>query len=76
MELRVKVFTNEVVIHNQIAALEDLLGRKVDFEISLNANDTRSNLTFHVSESELQKIKYDLGYNVLIHDGKHWLPYL
>jgi CheY-like chemotaxis protein len=74
INIRVKLFTNDNLIHDQTGSIEKLLGRSIDFEITLNVQPARQNIQFTVSESELQKIRSTLDYNLLHLNGGHWLP--
>ena len=74
INIRVKLFTNDNLIHDQTRSLEKLLDRNIEFEIELNVQPARQNIQFMVSENELQKIKSTLDYNILHLSGGHWLP--
>ncbi|HEY0652707.1 MAG TPA: response regulator [Chryseosolibacter sp.] len=72
---RAKLYTNESLIHDQTASIENLLNRAMDFEISLN-EPMRQHIQFLASEKELASIKSELGYNLQLLKGGHWLPHI
>jgi DNA-binding NtrC family response regulator len=74
LTIRAKIFTSDLLVHGQITSLESLLERKIDFEIALNVKPILQNIQFYASEIELRKIKSELGYNLLLFSGGHWLP--
>lgn len=74
--LRVKLFTHDTIVHSQLSSIENTVGRVVNFQITLNQQDARSNIQFDASEDEVKKIKSELNYNILTLEGKHWLPLL
>ncbi len=74
INIRVKLVTSDNIIHNQTAALETLLQRDINFEISLNGQPMQQNVQFVVSQNELRRIHSELGYNLLCLSGGHWLP--
>ena len=49
----IKVYTHESVIHSQMSAIEKVLDRSVNFEITLNTKNARSNIQFEASEDEM-----------------------
>jgi hypothetical protein len=76
MKKRVKLITNETIIHSQIDRLESVIGRRNDFEITLNARGKQSNLQFFATEKEIEMIRTHTEYTILIQHGRHWLPLL
>jgi hypothetical protein len=76
MNVRIKLYTHEVIIHSQINAIEKALNRQIEANITLNQKEQKSNIEFEVSEKELTTIKHDLGFNVMVYDGDRWLPHL
>jgi hypothetical protein len=76
MNVRIKLYTHEVIIHSQINAIEKALNRQIGANITLNQKEQKSNIEFEVSEKELITIKHDLGFNVMVYDGDRWLPHL
>jgi hypothetical protein len=76
MKQKVKLFTHEVIIHAQIAALEKVLNRSVDCTIALNNRGSRSNIQFEANEKEIEQIKGDLGYTIMVLDQNRWMPYI
>lgn len=74
MANKIKIFTHEAIVHTQITALEKTLNRQIEFEINLNLNKVRSNLSFEATEEEINLIRHNLGYTVMIRKGGYWLP--
>jgi hypothetical protein len=74
MEELVKLFTHETIVHSQIASIEKVLDRRVDFQITINAKETRSNIQFNATRDEMELIKTQLGYNLLVRNEAGWLP--
>lgn len=75
VNVRVKLITNESLIHEQTALIENLVNRDINFEISMN-EPMRHNIQFVASEKELETIKSKLGYNLQLLKGGHWLPHM
>ena len=74
MDLSVKLFTHESVIHEQIDSLEKHLQREIDFSISLNVDGIRSHIRFSATDAEARLIREVLGYTVYIKKGNQWVP--
>jgi ribosomal protein S6 len=62
MNLRATISTHESVIHAQIAAIEKLLKRELNYQIVLNVKGVHSHIEFDANEEELDLIQNDLGY--------------
>jgi hypothetical protein len=76
MNRKIKLFTHEVIVHTQIAAIEKVLNRSIDCAISLNNRETRSSIQFEATEQEIEQIKGDLGYTIMVLNGTTWLPHI
>ena len=74
VNIRVKLYTNETIVHTQTNSIQDLLQRVLNFDIELNTRKPNPNIQFMVSEVELTRIHSELGMNVLHLQGGHWLP--
>lgn len=76
MSVRIRLYTHEVIVHSQIAAIEKSLNRAVNCEINLNSKKVRSTIEFDAEEKEISALKHELGYNVMVFDGNTWLPHM
>jgi hypothetical protein len=76
MATRIRLYTHEVIIHSQIASIEKILDRVVEFEVTLNQKQLKSTIEFAAEDTEISKLKNDLGYNIFVFDGVRWLPHL
>jgi hypothetical protein len=54
--------------------VEKILDRAVEFKVTLNARSARSNIEFEANEKEIELIKANLGYSILIKEDDRWLP--
>jgi hypothetical protein len=72
----VRIFTHEFIVHSQLESIETALNRSIDFKITLNQKRIASSIEFDVNSEEISTLKHDLGLNVLIFDGKRWLPHM
>ena len=70
----VKIFTHEVIVHSQINAIEKTLNRDIHCEITLNIRTVRSFIEFDANNSEIDLIKANLGYTVMIKQQNRWWP--
>jgi hypothetical protein len=73
MKVQVKIFTHEVIVHSQIAMIEKVLERNIEFAVSLNQKEDRSNIRFDAEVKEITTIKNSLGYNVMVLEGQRWI---
>lgn len=76
MDTLIRLYTHELIIHTQLASIEQVLKRTISFAITLNQRQSKSNIEFSVSETEIGTLKQDLGLNVQIFNGTRWLPHL
>jgi hypothetical protein len=76
MDVQIRLYTNEVMIHTQIESIQVALKRPVSFVITLNQKEVKSNIEFAVDEKEISTLKHELGYNVQVFNGNRWLPHL
>lgn len=74
VNIRVKLYTNEMIVHSQTNSIQELLQRALDFHIELNTTISSPNIQFIASEVELTRIHSELGLNLLRRQGGHWLP--
>ncbi len=73
---RIKIFTHESIIHGQVNAIEKIVNRDVQFDITLNLRGDRSNIQFSADEKEIELIKANLGYALLLKNESGWCPSL
>jgi hypothetical protein len=74
MTKHIKIFTDESRVHGQIDALEKILSRRLECEITINVKDTSSSIQFEVSENEMEMIQKEPNLHFLVRQGGHWLP--
>jgi hypothetical protein len=74
LDKRVKIFTNEMIVHSQINAIEKILGRHIGCEITINVRDVASCIQFDATEKEINLIRSESEYNLMIRQGGYWLP--
>jgi hypothetical protein len=73
MSQRIRIYTHEVIIHAQMHAIEKVLNRTINYTLTLNTATTRSNIEFDAEMTEIESIKSNLGYPVMIQQGNNWL---
>jgi hypothetical protein len=74
--VRVKINTNETVIHFQINDIERILDREVQIKVTLNKIKTGSSVEFEVTEAELRELQERLGYTLYRKNEAGWIPIL
>lgn len=72
MKQRIKIYTHEVIAHSQMNAIEKILNRQIDYTMALNTS-TRSNIQFEATLTEIEKIKDNLGYVVMVKQDNTWV---
>ena len=74
-ERLLRIFTHESIVHTQIASIEKLLERKIEFSITINTKNEKSNIQFSVSENELLELANKLGQTIFFKSNESWMPY-
>jgi hypothetical protein len=73
MDYTIRIMTHESIIHSQIVSIERLLEREINCQPTLNAKGVKSNIEFRASTDEIEKVRTDLGYRVLVEKNGQWL---
>jgi hypothetical protein len=71
---RLKLFTNESMVHSQVSTLEHLLGRRIECEIIMNVKNASSSIQFDANDGEIQTIRSGSNFNLLKRQGGYWIP--
>jgi CRISPR/Cas system CMR-associated protein Cmr3 (group 5 of RAMP superfamily) len=72
--VRLRIISNEQIVHSQIRSLQEILKREVDVKVTLNKNRTGSSMEFNVHESEISLLKDRLGYSLHKKIENGWIP--
>jgi hypothetical protein len=76
MKQRIKIYTHEAIVHSQVNAIEKIVSHEVEFDITLNTRGARSSIQFSAEQNEIELIKNNLGYTILIQNESGWYPSL
>jgi hypothetical protein len=68
MDLDATILTHEMIVHSQIASIEKLLQREITYKLTLNVHGVPSSIQFPLKRFELELIKDQLGYKLLVQD--------